>query len=317
MRNNITLRKNLNRQMSAEEMDNNLDTLMRYLNRYESGKKYSREEIVIIESGSNFQLAVCNVAENELSQTFFDPSEWLTFSSDTVNTGDNSYIRNTPIPLTLGGAIAGSTFDDTLQGALDKILYPFISANLSFTTNTLREKGVNQNIELIVNITPNSNIITGRNIKVGATTLFTGVTNSFTYTDNNISNTKTYTLEVLTQNSGVINKNLTVDFVPATYHGSFDGLANETEIKNLNKSILRKEDLTLSFNPTLQNFYFAYPASFGLLTKIIDPNGFNIIDGWEYRTEDFTLANTFLESYNIYSSKTITTQNNFQITFKF
>jgi hypothetical protein len=39
--------------------------------------------------------------------------------------GDVSYVRTTPIPTTLGGATAGTTFSGTVQDALDIMLYPY------------------------------------------------------------------------------------------------------------------------------------------------------------------------------------------------
>lgn len=38
---------------------------------------------------------------------------------------DAEYIRNTPMTIAVGGAAVGTTFDGTIQDALDKILYPF------------------------------------------------------------------------------------------------------------------------------------------------------------------------------------------------
>lgn len=38
---------------------------------------------------------------------------------------DVDYIRPTPMTITVGGAVIGTTFDGTVQDALDKILYPF------------------------------------------------------------------------------------------------------------------------------------------------------------------------------------------------
>jgi hypothetical protein len=45
--------------------------------------------------------------------------------------GDVSYIRDTPMTISLGGAVAGTTFDGTLADALDKLLYPYAAPAFS------------------------------------------------------------------------------------------------------------------------------------------------------------------------------------------
>lgn len=49
-----------------------------------------------------------------------------------------------------------------------------------------------------------------------------------------------------------------------------------------------------------QVFYFAYPASYGALTSILDENGFETFSGWTLRTENITGLDASAQSYRIY-----------------
>ncbi len=45
--------------------------------------------------------------------------------------GDDTYVRTTTMPATVGGAISGTTFDGTVAEALDKVLYPYVKPTFS------------------------------------------------------------------------------------------------------------------------------------------------------------------------------------------
>jgi hypothetical protein len=49
-----------------------------------------------------------------------------------------------------------------------------------------------------------------------------------------------------------------------------------------------------------QVYYFAYLASYGALTSILDENGFETIGDWTLRTEDITGLDATAQSYRIY-----------------
>ena len=69
-------------------------------------------------------------------------------------------------------------------------------------------------------------------------------------------------------------------------------------------------------------YYFAYPASYGQLVSILDANGFEIKNDFTIRTVTFTLNGSYFVNptnvtYYIYEFNNLTTQTNFNITFKF
>lgn len=76
-------------------------------------------------------------------------------------TTDNSYIRATGVPVTVGGAVAGTTFSSTVQAALDKVLYPYVAPAASISaSNTPRQFGDSTSVTLTWSVTKKSNAIT-------------------------------------------------------------------------------------------------------------------------------------------------------------
>lgn len=313
---NITFRKDLSRLMFSEEMDRNLEILQKFLNKYEVGKQYYREEVVLIESGGTFQIGICNVPEDQLSKVSFDPAEWIIFSPDTLSSGDNSYLRPNPVNINLGGVKIGDTFNGTVQDALDKLLYPFIEATLTFSLSSPREKGIVQNITLTGTVTPNNDTINSIDIVSGGNTIHTSLSNNVSFVDTGVVATKSYSLRVST-NTSVKIASATVIFVAPSYYGVFVDGATENDIKSLSKNIFLKQNRTFNFAPNLERYYYAYPQSFGLLSKIIDQNGFDITSSFSYSVESFTLSDNSLENYYVYKSNADTTQSSFNITFEF
>lgn len=94
-----------------------------------------------------------------------------------------------------------------------------------------------------------------------------------------------------------------------------------TEIQLLTKVLSPRVSMTLTFSPTSQVVYFAYPYSYGLLDSIKDGNGFDItLDFW-ITDRNFTLTPPNLSGatsvYYVYEFKTLTSQPTFHWTFNF
>jgi hypothetical protein len=94
-----------------------------------------------------------------------------------------------------------------------------------------------------------------------------------------------------------------------------------SQIQALTSFIAEKSDKTLTFSPNSQIYYFAYPATYGYLTTILDHNGFDMTSDFAVDTISFTLVApnypTGTQDYYVYSYDLPTIQNNFNITFKF
>lgn len=238
---------------------------------------------------------------------------------------DNLFYENfEEVPANLGGVLEGSTFSGiSVNSLLDILLYPIIPPTITLNSQTIREFGLNPKpiINLSGIIIEETETILEIRIKRGSIVIETIVSPVSPYTLNyndpvRQGETITYNLEVVTT-SKVHISSVVATFTAPTFYGSEALSANETTIKSLNKGLYLKSDRVINFNPTNQRYYYAYPASFGDLTKILDPNGFIITSEFTKRTETFTLADTTTLSYFVYEFKNDTTQTNFEITFKF
>jgi hypothetical protein len=105
------------------------------------------------------------------------------------------------------------------------------------------------------------------------------------------------------------------------YYGVGAPGLNASQIQSLTSFIAERGDKTLVFSPNSQLYYFAYPATYGALTSILDHNGFDMTSDFACDTVEFTLAApnypTGTQDYYVYSYDLPTIQNDFNITFKF
>ena len=128
-----------------------------------------------------------------------------------------------------------------------------------------------------------------------------------------------YQAEVIDTNQNVVRGNSeSFSFYYPMYYGS---VARAIEIGTVNKNIVSglsgkivnaKSNQTLSFTTSDERMMFAYPASYGSLTSILDPNGFEQISSFDSTT--ITLDNQ--QSYRVYLNNA-NTNTNFKLTFKF
>lgn len=110
---------------------------------------------------------------------------------------------------------------------------------------------------------------------------------------------------------------LTYTFVYPYYYGSGAQNLTAAQVAALTKNIVvESTSKAVTYTASNQVFYFAYPASYGVLTSILDPNGFEIISGFTLRVETITGLDGNAVSYNIYELDNPVTQTNYVVTFK-
>jgi hypothetical protein len=203
-----------------------------------------------------------------------------------------------------------------LKDTLDKILQityapPAITLSAS-PAQSVREKGTAvASVDLTANTTKFSEPITGVTFYRGGVLIHTaaspdpdpdGLVNE-TYTDGTgFSDVTTYTAKVTDGTTEVTSNTVTYNYVYPYYYGS--GLPGLTaaQVAALTKSVITSSsNLNRIFNPsTGEVFYFAYPASYGALTSILDENGFETFADWTLRTENITGLDSTPISYRIY-----------------
>jgi hypothetical protein len=128
----------------------------------------------------------------------------------------------------------------------------------------------------------------------------------------------TWTLSVVDSQSSSDSSSKTIRWVyPFFYGEDASDLSGGTGIETLTKNVSRKGNKTFGINATNEFIYFAYPASYGNLSTILDGNGFNVTSSFTQSTANVTPPiSGVARSYNIYKSNSVTTINqNFQFKF--
>lgn len=255
-------------------------------------------------------------------------------SAGAASGGDK--ITNTGATMSaIGGIPANTTLTDkTCIEVLEMMLFPYTKPVISSVTlnrtpsGTVYEKGTTVSINSIsTSIQKKSEAITKVQFYVNNTMeneITTGVANggTFTYTPTTaISITDTITntyvqVKVEDGKSLVTANSLALTFVYPYYHGSIaDGtVVNDAVIQGLTKDVSIKGTKTYNYNTSNSCMVIAYPASYGNIKTIIDPNGFDITGSFTKSQVAVTANDSTSQTYNVYVSSA-NTNSNFAVKF--
>ena len=242
------------------------------------------------------------------------------------------YTNTTPTVQAHGGIAAGETFSEVpITEMLTKILYPWVapvvSASITAPSNGgVKEKGDTQNVTSIrVNVTKKSSNITKVEVFDGSASLGAktdGVTNggAFDFTVNvEVDTNKGFQAKVTDAAGKTTSANTgSFTFVYPYYYGTVANAAaaNETTIKALTKQIVTKGNKTYTYNLNNNCACFAYPASYGDLKSIKDPNNFEVLDTFAKSTVQITGLDGTPQTYNVYVNEAATASG-FAFTFAY
>lgn len=260
-------------------------------------------------------------------------NKWVNTTLNIPNPTDIDYIRVDPTTITLGGYYEGSTPNFTdIREMFDEILYPFVIPEINLISSSLHQSGLTINKTINFNIIPGDGIITSKDIykssSSGSVLDYTLTSNSGSYVSNGLYYLDAipslypyfaFDLFVTYSNYSSQSISLLVEFAGLTYYGSisYDDI-NQTNIKLLPNNLKKiSDDINLIFNPILERFVYAYPSSFGNLTKIVDQNGDDVTDSFTLLVMNITLDDATILEYNVYYSNDDTTQTNFKMSFYF
>lgn len=219
---------------------------------------------------------------------------------------------------------------DTLEQILAITYLGPLIASFTGSSNSLREKGNTvASVTLSVNVTKRSNDIARIRFLQGVTliqdhnppvVIGSGVTASVYSTP--FSDNITFTVEVTDEPTGggptMVSSNVTYSFVYPYYNGAAAPGRTPAQVAAMTKSIINST-ATLNKAFTTANgdvYYFAYPASYGLLTSILDENGFETFSAWTKTTQNITGLDASAVSYNIYESNNPVVAGSTNFTFK-
>lgn len=245
-------------------------------------------------------------------------------------TANNTLYKNqTPSTVAVGGIAKGyvpPTAGVEVVDMIDKLLHayvaPAVTAAMTPTNGGTVEIGTTQSVTgVTVNITLGSAAITKIEVFDGSTSLgslTSGIkagANTVTFA-NALSVTANKQLSVtVTDADGktVTAKTGTYNFVSPYYYGAIAADATPTAalIKAATKSVQAKGNKSFNFTCNNQKMMFAYPKSYGALSKILDANSFDV-------TGTFTRIEVTVDNVAYYAySNDPSTVSAFKMTFNY
>lgn len=245
------------------------------------------------------------------------------------------YTNTNKVPVNIGGIEAGSTFANaSIQSVLTNLLYPYTAPSKKIAIipdGGVYELGSAVDISKVsVEVEPKTNPITKIEIALGNTII---TSENVGATTENISKAYSYEEgEARATSNSVVTATITEQggqtsvitssefkFVYPIYAGavSVEAPINESLVKGVNKYIENRASKTSkTFDCNNERILFAYPASFGSLSRIDDENGFNILPTFTKYNVIITCLDGSNVSYNVYVNEA-STISNFNITFYF
>ena len=229
----------------------------------------------------------------KVDKTTFE--EYKTEVDNKLKETDVRYTNLTPTPSAIGGIGKGQTFNDVLiTDVLNDLLYPYVA--FSFTISTSPSAGVkefNQTINVTsatVNITKGSaelskiEVYNGSTLVGSKTNNVVSGNNTITFTNSvsltNSSSNKTIKAVVTDSKGESKEQSATFTFVYPYYYGAISASATLTEslITGLTKVVTTKASKSYTITMNQRKAVYAYPSSYGNLTKILDANSFDVTE---------------------------------------
>lgn len=209
---------------------------------------------------------------------------------------------------------------------------PLVSLSMA-GSGTLREKGtsVSGPITMSAVLTRRSNDLAAVRFYEGASLLDTqtagggipnGGTSTYAWNGTPFSDNKTFSVQVddVAGDGGPTtgSASVTFSFVYPYYAGAGVPSLTAANVALLTKLVIAStasvvRTITASGGDVL---YFAYPASYGALSSILDVNNFETINDWTLRTENITGLDGNAVSYRIYEFDNPVAAGSYQYTFK-
>lgn len=224
-----------------------------------------------------------------------------------------------------GAAWTSNGIRDTLNKILDfSYLAPLISLSCS-PGQSVREKGTSvAAVTMTATTTKRSDAITAvthfRNgvlVDTEGAPSPTGGAETFTESTP-FTDTMSFFSRVFDGTTTVTSNTVTYSYAYPYYEGKGAAGLNAAGIVASLTKVVRSStaNVAVTASPSSEHFYFCYPAAYAVLTSILDPNGFETISAYTYRTVTITGLDASAQSYRVYELTLPTTQTAFTNTFK-
>lgn len=243
-----------------------------------------------------------------------------------INGQETNFLTDsTPTPLTVGGILAGTTFsNDSVVDILRRILYPYIPPTVSIELIAIGDGYNNTGSSIIAevgnigtfsynyDISKKTNDISSAisaNLSPTPTTPITSSTISNILMLSSIADIGTYGSLTfsLTVGDGTEYNTSTSELnkVYPYFYGATTSIIspigfNSAFAGKLTKNIKDKSDSTIALSGANSCVYFAYPIIHGILSSIIDSNGFDITQAFTYSTVSLSSPGGWWGSINYY-----------------
>ena len=266
-----------------------------------------------------------------------DNHQFITKAQKEQLTGNITYTNATPIVSAHGGVAVGDTFDNVpISKVLDKILYPYVapvvSASAAPANGGTYEIGVGTTVTSVTaNVTKKARTITKVEVfgSDSATTLATktdsvanGGAFKLEFTKElkaAAANGTKFTVKVTDSDNKVTSANTgTFSLVYPFYQGvvAAGATVDAAAVKALTKKVEVKGNKKWAYTAANQKMVFAYPASYGNLTKIFDANNFDVTGTFTKSTVNVSCADGTSVAYNVYVNSA-STVSGFNMDFRF
>ena len=213
-------------------------------------------------------------------------------SGDAILDEDITFMDN------VGGIEAGTTFgtgtslDEIFKQMASKYIAPSARLTSNLSTN-IYELGttVTGGLTLTATVVKGSATITKIEFYKDSTVVNTITQNAenggeFSHTDeNSISADTTYKVVVTDSEGKTVSATYKVSFYNPYYHGisakTLDNIT-VTDVVGMTKDLSAKGKKTYSYTSNNEYCVVAYPKSYGTISSILDSNGFQNVDSWQY-----------------------------------
>lgn len=212
--------------------------------------------------------------------------------------GSSTYTNLNPVPKTVGGISAGTTFENMdITAVLDMLLYPF-SASFSITPTTATMGQTVTTIDMTFSVSDSTATMEISN-GVG------DVTGTISYSLSGIFIADTSFTLTATKDSNTATINKSLIFLNYVYSGVTPNTAPiESEILASSKTLSNTKNKTVTYDCTGGNrFYIAYPQRMGTMSDV-KVNGLPF-NGYTVTTATITNEYSFSEVYTIYTSNNL------------
>ncbi len=263
------------------------------------------------------------VFSNETGQVIKDSG---ISADDLATNADLTYTNENGTTAAVGGIAAGTTFEnESIVSILENLLYPMaISFKATANGAGTYEKGVTVSPTFTITVTQGASEVESVGIYSGSTLVSStaaaqaGTQTGVTLT-NALSTTTTLKATAAGGKQSVTSSTLTWTFIDAMYYGAVSSAPDSSDaVKALTKLVKRKASQTVSFTTTSAagKYCFAYPASYGALSSILDGNGFDNTSDFTQSTVTVTTTAGESVSYYVYTYNNSVTAGTMSFTFK-